>query len=103
MDGNAPVVKHLGGRELKGHFVGVNAGKVDIELVGFLVDKAVSGVDVAVVKAAAGQRWRVRVCFNAPTEGRYCIKKALCKRIMLSLSCIKFVSLCFAFLTLSAC
>ena len=41
MDGNAPVVEHLGGRELKGHFVGVDAGEVNVQLVGFLVDEAV--------------------------------------------------------------
>ena len=58
-------MEHLPCRKLKGHFVGVNAGKVDVELVGFLVDKAVPGVDVAVVKAAAGQGHAV-----APGEQR---------------------------------
>lgn len=56
VDGGAPVVEHLGGRKLKGHFVRVDAGKVDVQLVGLLIDEAVPGVNIAVVKAAAGQR-----------------------------------------------
>ena len=56
VDGGAPVVEHLGGRKLKGHFVRVDAGEVDVQLVGLLIDEAVPGVNIAVVKAAAGQR-----------------------------------------------
>ena len=58
-------MEHLGGRKLKGHFVRVDAGEVDVQLVGFLIDEAVPGVNIAVVKAAAGQRDAV-----APGEKR---------------------------------
>ena len=71
VDGNAPVVEHLGGRELKGHFVGVDAGEVDVQLVGFFVDEAVPRVDVAVVKAAAGQRHTVASGEQRPLLGHH--------------------------------